>query len=225
MSTSTTTRLIAASALALGLSLGFAGCEEQSAPPANSGSGGSGSGAGQSPTTTSGTAGNSDPGGPVGNVSHRPKSSLGKTADMARTARQGISDRQSEAAAAASEITGEGQALEFNGVKLVAPAGWTKVPASGMRAAELKAIAPDMEPETGTCAIVVFAFKPGEGGNTQMNIDRWVAQFKTDGGTVPEPEVGRRTIAGMQVTTVALDGTYTEMTPSGRKPVIPLRMW
>src|SRR5688572_4126788 len=116
MSTSPTApRLIIAGFLALGLSL--SACEEQSAPPPAGGTGTGGTGAANSQTTTSGTAGTADPGGPVGNVSHQPKSTLGKTADMARTQRQGIQDRQAEAAAAASEITGEGQALEFNGVK------------------------------------------------------------------------------------------------------------
>jgi hypothetical protein len=207
-------RLVVAALIAAGISVGTAGCEEQSAPPGNGGGSGSGSNP-QTPTTTSATAGNPDPSGVAGGVSHQPKSLLGRSADTARKTRQGVEDRQSEALSAANEINGEGQALEFNGVKFIAPASWQKKPASGMRAAELKAQAPDTDGPDGECTVVVFTFKPGEGGNTQMNVDRWVAQFKSDGGEPPEPEVGRRQISGLPVTTVALEGTYTEMTPNG----------
>ena len=71
--------------------------------------------------------------------------------------------------------------------------------------------------EGAECA--VFYFGTGQGGNVRANIDRWIGQFKADS----KPQESSRTVNGIQVTTVIVDGTYLApggpmMQSQGEKP-------
>jgi hypothetical protein len=59
----------------------------------------------------------------------------------------------------------------------------------------------------GECA--VFYFGPGQGGRVDDNIQRWVRQFKES----PTPRREKRTVAGVSVTWVDIEGTY--LNPGG----------
>ena len=64
----------------------------------------------------------------------------------------------------------------------------------------------------------VFYFGPGQGGTVDENIDMWASQF--DGS--PNPKRTVRTVAGMKITRVEIDGAYlspgADMKPQGNKP-------
>jgi hypothetical protein len=57
--------------------------------------------------------------------------------------------------------------------------------------------------EAGQCA--VFYFGRGQGGGVEANVQRWAGQFKEK----PTPKQERRTVAGLSVTLVDVEGTYT----------------
>lgn len=84
-----------------------------------------------------------------------------------------------------------------------APDNWLAVkPASAMRLAEYHLLGAD---GTEPAVLSIFYFGQGGGGATQMNIDRWVSQFKTVTG---EPKQSLDEIAGMKVHRIAVDGTF-----------------
>ncbi len=64
----------------------------------------------------------------------------------------------------------------------------------------------------------VFYFGPDQGGSVDENIDRWASQF--DGR--PNPKRHVRTVNGMSVTQVEIDGAYLspgmDMQSQGKKP-------
>lgn len=76
-------------------------------------------------------------------------------------------------------------------------------PASSMRAAEY--VFPEQAGET-AATLVVFYFGPGQGGQVQANIDRWVGQFQLPPGE--QPNVTQRDAHGLPVTIVDVTGTF-----------------
>src|SRR5690242_1970038 len=54
---------------------------------------------------------------------------------------------------------------------------------------------------------VVYFFGQGQGGGVQANIDRWKGQFAQPAAA----KTGKRTIHGLQVTTVEVEGAYSGM--------------
>jgi len=77
-------------------------------------------------------------------------------------------------------------------------------PSSSMRAAEY--LFPEQEGER-AATMTVFFFGPGQGGSVRDNLARWVGQFQLPEGT--EPNVGRREVNGMPVSTIDVTGTFT----------------
>jgi hypothetical protein len=71
--------------------------------------------------------------------------------------------------------------------------------------------------EDGECA--VFYFGPAQGGGVDDNVRRWERQFKDS----PSAKRDRRTVSGLTVTTVDIEGTYLNpgggmMQSRGEKP-------
>ncbi len=95
------------------------------------------------------------------------------------------------------------------------PAGWTKEqPTSSMRAAQFQLPRVAGDAEDGS--LVIFYFGPGQGGSTQANLDRWVAQFEQPDGSSSKDKakMNSMTVNGMNVTLLDLSGTFTaEMNP------------
>lgn len=93
------------------------------------------------------------------------------------------------------------------GVQWTIPTGWTVSPPRQMRVATYSIPAAKGEAEAAECG--VFYFGGGQGGDVQMNIDRWVDQFENAKG----PDKSTKTVNGLEVTLVKIAGTY--LAPSG----------
>jgi hypothetical protein len=109
----------------------------------------------------------------------------------------------------ASAKIGPTRAEAVAGIRFEVPESWKSVPpTSSMRAAQFQLPARQGEeaPE-----LVVFFFGPGQGGETQPNIDRWIGQMKEPGGKSAEEEARQesRTVGDLKVTTVRVNGTYS----------------
>jgi len=90
------------------------------------------------------------------------------------------------------------------GVHWTAPASWKAQPARPMRAATYVVPAVQGDKEDGEC--VLYYFGQGKGGSVDDNIKRWTGQFEPP---QPETQPRKRTISGLNVTTIDLSGTYT----------------
>lgn len=93
------------------------------------------------------------------------------------------------------------------GVRWTVPSSWSAGPGRQMRVATYTIPAASGDAEGAECG--VFFFGGDQGGNVQMNIDRWVRQFENPKG----PEQAEKEVNGMKVVTVKIDGTY--LAPAG----------
>jgi hypothetical protein len=95
------------------------------------------------------------------------------------------------------------------GVEWKVPSKWVAGPPRSMRLATYA---------IGDAECAVFYFGPNQGGAVDANIDRWAGQF--EGAPNPKREI--RTVHGMTVTRVEIDGAYlspgTDMQSQGTKP-------
>lgn len=102
-----------------------------------------------------------------------------------------------------------------------APEGWTGIkPASSMRLAEYTVPGGEgKEPSTMT----VFYFGRGQGGDVEMNINRWVGQFTTEAGESAKDQAKRdkKTVDGMAVHLVDVSGTFNAGMAGGNLPPKP----
>ncbi len=107
------------------------------------------------------------------------------------------------------------------GLSWTVPAGWKAQGQKPMRAATYSVPAGKGDSEPGECA--VFYFGPGQGGAVDANIKRWIGQFKQPDNKPSDQraKTGKRTVNGLQVTTIDLSGTYVQsMGPSA--PMAPV---
>lgn len=101
------------------------------------------------------------------------------------------------------------------------PPGWQRRPGSNpMRRYEYKVARTPGDSED--AELVVTTFGPGQGGSVDENIERWVRQFTPDDKSSADRT--ERTVAGMKVTLIDVDGTFRGMgqpnspAPPPRKP-------
>ena len=87
------------------------------------------------------------------------------------------------------------------GVKWTPPAGWVSSGATSMRAATYTVAGAEC---------VVYFFGQGQGGSVDANIQRWEGQFTQAGKPAPA-KVGKKTVHGLNVTTVDTTGVYAGM--------------
>ena len=108
----------------------------------------------------------------------------------------------------ARTATTSGPADAAAGIQWTAPQGWQRQAARPMRAATYAIPAADGDHEDAECA--VYYFGQGQGGSVEANIRRWISQFEQpDGKPIAEGTDRQRTsIAGLDVTTLKLSGTY-----------------
>lgn len=95
------------------------------------------------------------------------------------------------------------------GLKWTAPAGWNNEGSRPMRAATYRIAAAPGDKDAPECA--VYFFGPGQGGSVQANIDRWKNQMLAPNGEPAEPNIQKRIIHGLSVTTIESSGEYTGM--------------
>jgi hypothetical protein len=84
------------------------------------------------------------------------------------------------------------------GLKWAAPAGWISKGSTAMRAATYQA---------GDSECVVYFFGAGQGGSVEANLTRWSGQFTIHGQPAPA-KTAKKTIHGLNVTTMDVSGTY-----------------
>lgn len=89
------------------------------------------------------------------------------------------------------------------GISWTAPSSWKAQPDRPMRAATYSVPPAAGDKDPGEFA--VFYFGQGQGGDVQSNVTRWIGQFEQPETKTPQ----KRTIAGMQVTTIDVSGAYT----------------
>jgi hypothetical protein len=104
-------------------------------------------------------------------------------------------------------LTKESDDAAVAGVLWSYPTRWTKGAPRMMRAATYTLPAAEGATEGGECA--VFFFGAGQGGDVELNIQRWEAQFE-NGVTTEKKD---RKVGDIPVTTVAIEGSY--LSPSG----------
>lgn len=91
------------------------------------------------------------------------------------------------------------------GLSWTPPGTWKSAGQKPMRVATYTVPAAPGDTEAGECAVNYFG--PGQGGGVQANVDRWMGQFQQASGK----KTGKKTIHGLDVTTVDVSGTYTGM--------------
>lgn len=97
-------------------------------------------------------------------------------------------------------------ATSVAGVSWIVPERWSEGSQKPMRVATYTTPAATGDTEGGECG--VFYFGSGQGGDVQMNIDRWVNQFENG-----KPKQSSKEVNGMKVELVQIDGTY--LAPGG----------
>jgi len=90
---------------------------------------------------------------------------------------------------------------------------WIEVP-EGMRAMRKAQIAVPGKDGGKPAEIIFYHFGAGQGGDTQANVTRWVAQFSEK--TTPE-KIESKDAAGTKATLVSVAGTYQSGMPMGPK--------
>ena len=88
------------------------------------------------------------------------------------------------------------------GVAWQAPSRWVEELATGMRLATYVVPAPVTSGEAARCA--VYYFGPGQGGDTDANIERWIGEFESPSDPVRRDSAVR----GLKVSRVEVTGTY-----------------
>jgi hypothetical protein len=105
-----------------------------------------------------------------------------------------------------------GQSISALGVTFVLPDGWkAKPPANTMRLAQAEV--PDASGDPAKACSVVFSTARG---GVQPNIDRWAGQVRDEAGQPATPRIQKRSIGGFEVTTVEMEGAYTDMSGSAQ---------
>ena len=105
--------------------------------------------------------------------------------------------------------------FEVGAFKFQRPAAWEwiEVP-EGMRAMRKAQIAVPGKDGGKPAEIIFYHFGAGQGGDTQSNVSRWVAQFSDK--TAPE-KIESKDAAGTKATFVSVAGTYQSGMPMGPK--------
>ena len=100
------------------------------------------------------------------------------------------------------------------GVSVTLPAGWQRnPPANQMRLAE--AVVPDSGGDANKSCLVVFSTA---GGSVDDNVARWSGQVRDAAGQPVAPKSEKRTINGLNVTVVSMQGTFAGMGDTAPKP-------
>src|SRR5262249_46312978 len=100
-------------------------------------------------------------------------------------------------------LSASGMAESAAGLQWKAPSDWKNEGSRPMRAATYT-VGPEAE-------CVVFFCGGGQGGSIEANRERWKGQFRGPAGKPAEAKIAKRTINGLNVTTIDSSGEYTGM--------------
>ena len=105
-----------------------------------------------------------------------------------------------------------------------APSGWiAETPRNPMRRAQYRLPGAGGAGE-GECA--VFYFGPGQGGDAQGNVARWVSMFTTPDGAPLKSQVSTQKVGALEVTRIEATGTYHPIASTfGGEPPPPQPGW
>ena len=164
------------------LALCGSGCESKTPPPPAPASSSSGQG--------------------LNGLASNPKSLLGKSAAMGKSAAAGIENQQDIAANAANQISGQSSTeVVVGGLKFAIPEGWNSVaPSSSMVKATYM-----IESAGAQCNFSTA------GGDVLSNLDRWKKQMTNAAGEPLEGEVEETTALGFKLVIYKATGTYAAM--------------
>lgn len=135
------------------------------------------------------------------------QSTLGKSAEFAKGVVGDIESRDAQLGGAADALTGAGERVELDGLAWSIPAGWQNMGRGAMAQVEL-AVPGSTNYQTRA------KFYTGIGGSVDDNLARWTRQMTYSGGPI-EPRVEERTLDGIKVTIIAMEGTYADGMPGG----------
>ena len=111
------------------------------------------------------------------------------------------------AAATPAATAPAGASVSALGLAFPLPSGWkSSPPSSPMRLAEVAV--PDASTDPAKACSITFSTA---GGEIQANIDRWAGQVLDSSGAPSKPNVTKRQVAGMAVTTAEMTGKYAGM--------------
>lgn len=97
------------------------------------------------------------------------------------------------------------------------PVTWAwQAPSVAFRTLQYSVPAPDGK--GGAAELVFSMFRAGDGGPLQANIDRWVAQFRTNDGAAATPVQSDLTVGALRVHRIDLEGTYKGMGAAAGRP-------
>ncbi len=97
------------------------------------------------------------------------------------------------------------------GLEWTPPSSWKPEAQRPMRLATYMVPPGVGDHESDECG--VYYFGPGQGGSVDANLDRWIGQFLQADGKPSRTaaKLDRRSIRGLEVTTVEVSGAYTRM--------------
>jgi hypothetical protein len=107
------------------------------------------------------------------------------------------------------------------GVIFYAPTAWNEQkPDSRLKLFQFEVPSPDPAFQNGQMEVLYFG--PNKGGTVQSHVDRWKAEFtETDKGFPPVSDM--RTVNGLRVTTVQIEGIYQSTMPGADR--LPKKDW
>ena len=109
-----------------------------------------------------------------------------------------------------STATSDPGIAEVGGLVFPKPPTWVWA-RPRMRFRTLQYDVPGVADGGGAAEIVFSLFNGTDGGPTDMNIDRWVNQFRTPEGDPAEAEITKTEVGGMKITRIQTAGSYQSM--------------
>lgn len=100
-----------------------------------------------------------------------------------------------------------GHAQSAAGLRWTVPSGWRTEATQPMRAATYSAAPVPGDTARAECG--VYFFGQGQGGSIDANLDRWKGQFSGPGGKPAAAQIAKRTVRGLNITTVDAVGAYS----------------
>lgn len=108
--------------------------------------------------------------------------------------------------------------FEIAGLQMDTPDSWKSVPPSSSMRAGQWVVGPVVAgQEAGE--VTAFFFGPGQGGDAQSNVKRWLASLKNPDGSPVAGKTSTRTVKGVLITQVEGLGTFSSGMPG--QPVTP----